>query len=83
MIGLDIQTGDLVQLRASAKQNAGRVGRVIGIQYAKGKKAEGFLLYTVQFTDKEAVCLDAGKLNLLRATKPHESGRKDIDYERR
>ena len=45
---LDFKEGDIVQVRIDC-DHAGKVGRIIGVQYSTQKKR---MYYTVQFSDK-------------------------------
>lgn len=65
--GLDIRVGDTVQVRSG--DFAGRVGIVIGINYAVGSAGHPFLSYCIKFTDAEGVRLPSGRLRLV---KPYE-----------
>lgn len=63
--GLDIQVGDVVQLRADGKPHAGKIGQVIGIRYIKGDKTD-LLGYTIKFSDKKSVEVNGARITILR-----------------
>ena len=82
---LDINVGDIVQIRFTADRFVGHIGKVIGIRLVTvNRTIEPYMfLYTVKLSNKDSIEVDASKLTIVRSVKPHESGRKDITYERR
>lgn len=78
-----IEIGDLVQIRANAKYQNGRLGRIIGNHLIRTSSGNDLVLYTVQFSDTESFDFEGHCLALVRSTKPHKSGKKDITYETR
>lgn len=64
---LDLECGDLVQIRAGSKSHIGDIGVIIGTRYMKLDKGGDAILYTVKFSDKDAADFVANNLNLVRA----------------
>ena len=64
---LDLECGDLAQIRAGSKSHIGDIGVIIGARYMKLDKGGDAILYTVKFNDKDAADFVANNLNLVRA----------------
>ena len=64
---LDIECGDVVQIRAGAKSHIGEIGVIIGTRYTKLDNGSGAILYTVKFSDKDGADFMAHNLTLVRA----------------
>lgn len=79
MSDLDINVGDLVQIRPQATINAGEIGRVIGIKAIKGRSE---LSMTVMFSDNTSTTYYPCQLTLLRSVKP-ANGKQEVRYEKR
>ena len=71
--GLDILTGDLVQIVADGRDAAGRLGRVIGVRVAKGPKGVDTFLFRVQLSNLECIEVTGRRLRLL-----NENGRSEV-----
>lgn len=63
----DYSVGDIVQIRHTHKL-AGKVGRIIGIKVDRKKDR---FCYTVQFSDKESVLVNAGSMVFLHHDEDH------------
>lgn len=79
MSELDINIGDIVQVRPNATNHAGRIGKVICIQ---PNKTHFDLTMVVKFTDTESVNFFPNELLLVRASRP-SSSRQEVKYETR
>lgn len=58
---IDFEVGDFVQIRNTA--HVGRIGKIIGV---KPDMVKDRLIYTVQFSDKEAVTFFGGSLSFVK-----------------
>lgn len=66
-MSLDFQVGDFVQVSPKATRYAGRVGKIIGSRYAPTDNFNGgMILYTIQFSDKEAAEFDGMKMRRVK-----------------
>lgn len=79
MNDLDINVGDMVQIRPQAKEKAGKIGRVISI---KTTKDYSDLSITVKFSDRSSANYYPFQLILLRSVRP-TNGKQEVHYEKR
>lgn len=69
---IDFEVGDVVQIRANAKEDyIGRVGVIIGIRY-KNLDTGPALVYTVKFSDKDGADFLTDHFNFIRSAEPGE-----------
>lgn len=70
---IDFEVGDIVQIRANAKEKyIGRVGVIIGIRYKELDKTGPALVYTVKFSDKDGADFLTDHFNFIRSADPGE-----------
>lgn len=69
---IDFEVGDVVQIRANAKEKyIGRVGVIIGIRY-KDLESGPALVYTVKFSDTDGADFVTDHFNFIRSAEPGE-----------
>ena len=64
--GLDLRTGDIVQIAKRSSKYNGRVGEILGSKVKTGKDGQEKIHYTIRLSDKEGICFTAESLKLVR-----------------